>query len=131
MTSGRQHAALCQLSAIRYRAVQAEMAEIVGREDGLRRNLAQLTAQKRARFDNQSYDADTALRGGADIRWHRWVDQRRATINAELAQVLAQKAECRRKMQSAFGRDQAMQALQTQAKASAKQLRQRRDRYES
>jgi hypothetical protein len=131
MTDDRHLAALCALSAISYRAAQAEMAELMTREEGLRRNLDQLVLQRQARFEGGLDPSDTALRGGADMRWQRWVDQRRAVINAELALVLAQRSECRRRLQHAFGKDQAIQMLHAEAKSRVKQLRQRRDLYES
>ena len=125
-----QAAQLTQLSAIRFRAAQAEMAQLRLREDRLRSNLAQLIQQKETQADAMR-DGAAAIVAGADVRWHQWVDQRRTVINAELAQVRALQEGCRAKLSNAFGRDQAVQDLNAKLTAEAKFAQQRRKSYES
>ncbi|MFQ1700444.1 hypothetical protein ACJ5NV_07595 [Loktanella agnita] len=131
MKQSKDMAGLIQISELQYRTAQADMARIRTREEDLRRKLAQLIESKSAQaIATQRSDA-AALIAGADIRWHRWVDQRRAAINAELAQVLALKENSRVRLQNAFGRDRAMQKLSEQMLKSQKAKHTRRQSYES
>ena len=131
MSGKRDISALTELAGLRFRAVQAEMAEILKREAALRRNLEQLTQSKAAQSEALQRVDQPALIAGADIRWQRWVDQRRTTINTELAQVLAQKENCRLKLTGAFGRDQAAQALHKRQHDADRIRQRRRTDYES
>lgn len=131
MNDPRQLAKLQHMTGLKFRATQSEMATLRAREAALRRNLEHLVQTRRTQAQAPRAADDAALVAGADIRWHRWVDQRRAVINHELAQVLAQKAACRVRLQKAFGKDQAAQALQKQAEAVVRQRVMRRAAYES
>lgn len=99
---------LAVITGLALRAAQAEMAEFKAREADLRQRLIDLAAQKTR--DPRPHD-DPALIAEADLRWQRWVDQRRAAVNAELAQVLAQIDSRQQKLRGLFGRDQAARAL--------------------
>lgn len=122
---------LAALSGLTFRAAQARMAKLLAREADLRRNLAQLTESRSAQARASRAPNEAALVAGADIRWHHWVDQRRAIINTELAQVLALQDNCRVALKQAFGRDQAAQTLLRNAAQSEKVKKQRRTLYES
>ncbi len=122
---------LVALSGISFRAAQARMAELLAREADLRRNLAQLTESRSAQANAPRAPDEAALVAGADIRWHHWVDQRRATINMELAQVLALQDNCRFALKKAFGRDQVAQSLLQQTLDADQQKKRRRTSYES
>lgn len=122
---------LVDLSAVSFRAAQAKMAELLTREAGLRRNLAQLTDSRAAQAKAPRQSDEAALIAGADIRWHHWVDQRRAVINTELAQVLALQEKCRAQLVRAFGRDQVAQTLLGQLVEADQVKKQRRADYES
>ncbi len=122
---------LVALSGISFRAAQARMAELLAREVDLRRNLAQLTESRSAQANAPRAPDEAALVAGADIRWHHWVDQRRATINMELAQVLALQDNCRFALKKAFGRDQVAQSLLQQTLDADQQKKRRRTSYES
>ncbi|MDX8352876.1 hypothetical protein [Cognatiyoonia sp. IB215182] len=122
---------LADIAGLAYRAAQADMARIMQKEADLCRNLAQLTESKASLARTPRRSDDAAMIAGADIRWHRWVDQRRATINAELAQVRASKDYYQSKLRLAFGKDQAARALLDRAVLAAKRDRSRRADYES
>ncbi|PRY77609.1 hypothetical protein CLV80_10592 [Yoonia maritima] len=122
---------LSQLTGLMLRSVQSDMAELSQREADLRRNLAQLVQTKRARAAAQSSIVDVAILAGADVRWLHWVDQRRATINTELAQVLAQQEACRAKLKNVFGRDQAVHEIVKRMQSDSRILHQRRAYYVS
>lgn len=131
MKQSKDMAGLIQISELQYRTAQADMARIRAREEDLRRKLAQLIESKSAQAITTQRPDAAALIAGADIRWHRWVDQRRAAINAELARVLALKENSRVRLQTAFGRDRAMQKLSEQMLKSQKAKHTRRQSYES
>ncbi len=131
MTRKHQLDGLKQLSGLQFRAAQAEMAELLRRESALRQNLEQLIQSKSRQVQASRPSDDAALIAAADIRWHQWVDQRRATINTELAQILALKENCRVKLKRAFGRDQVTQTLHHQTVQSQKRALQRKQDYES
>lgn len=119
------------LSGLQFRAAQSEMAALLRREARLRQNLAQLTESKHAHARAKRAPDDAALVAGADIRWQQWVDQRRATINGELAQVLVLKDGCLQRLRIAFGRDQAVAGLQKHHARTEQQRLRRKDSYES
>ncbi len=131
MTDSSKLDKLRALSGLQFRAAQAEMAAILRREEGLRQNLAQLTQSKQSQARAPRAPDDAALVAGADIRWQQWVDQRRATINGELAQVLVLKENCKHKLKIAFGRDQAVNGLQKKHVQSRQQWVRRKESYES
>lgn len=122
---------LRQVAAMKLQAVQADLARLSAQEAALRDNLIQLQDSKRARAVALQQGSDTAHIAGADMHWHQWADQRRSLINTELAQVLAQKAECLRQLQQAFGKEQAIITLMKTAKAQVVQDAARRKSYES
>lgn len=122
---------LVNLSGLSFRAAQARMAELLTREADLRRNLELLTESRTVQAHAPRTSDEAALKAGADIRWHQWVDQRRATINTELAQVLALQEHCRIALARTFGRDQVAQSLLRQTKQADLAKRQRRSSYES
>jgi hypothetical protein len=122
---------LGRLTRLALQAAQAEMRALTDKENALRENLAQLTAQKTDLARIARASDDPALIAGADLRWQYWVDGRRAAINLELAQVLAQRDDCRHRLRLAFGRDQAAIALHRLADLSARQIAKRKAAYES
>ncbi len=119
---------LQHLTGLALHAARSEMASLRAREADLREKLLTLAAQKQRAPRTTD---DPALVAGADLRWQYWVDQRRAAINAELAQVLAQSETCRLRLRATFGRDQAASALADQARTVEKQRAARTADYES
>ncbi|HEV8034698.1 hypothetical protein [Yoonia sp.] len=118
--------ALVQVSALRFQADQARLAQLLAKERDLRKNLQDLVRQRNARAASATRADDPATIAGADVQWHAWVDQRRKTINTELAQLLAQKSDCLARVQRSFGQDQAAQELLKKV-----QMARLRPRYES
>ena len=131
MNRKQQLAGLQQLSGLQFRITRAEMTDLVHKEMALRQNLEQLIQSKANQAQAKRNSDEAALIAGADIRWHQWVDQRRAKINMELAQILALKENSRTKLRRAFGRDQVTQSLHKQAVQSEKHTLQRKQDYES
>lgn len=110
MSELKRMRALKMLTAAQFSRVQSQLAGLTAKENRLRDNLAQLVNDKRKTAERSDL-SDVARAAGADIRWHKWVDERRAVINIELAQVLSRKLECQRKLRRAFGKDQALDVL--------------------
>ena len=122
---------LAQLTALEFRSAMAEITQLAQREAGLRQNLDQLLQSKHERANAVISPNEAAFAAGADVRWLQWVDQRRAVINTELAQVMAFKENYRAKLTKAFGRDQAVQALLKKLQQDQKLSEARRGHYES
>jgi len=129
MNDTKQITNIKQLTGLNFRAAQSEMAALLQQEARLRTNLADLIESRRARAMQSGLPDDPAMIAGADLRWHRWVDQRRAIINGELAQILSAKESCRAKLQRAFGRDQAAQAMSEREARAQLQISKRRSDY--
>ena len=110
--------ALVQVSGLKFQADQAKLAQLHAKERALRQNLQDLVQQRNARATSPTRADDPATIAGADVQWHAWVDQRRKTINTELAQLLAQKADFQARLKRSFGQDQAAQALLKQMQAA-------------
>lgn len=102
---------LCSLTALSLDAAQIRLAQLKHREAGLRENLASLIAERTAFATATQGPDDAAMAAGAAIRWHQWVDQRRASINRELLQLRIQIVEAEQTLRHVFGRDQAAQSL--------------------
>lgn len=131
MTEATRLQALGKVSRLKYQSLQGEMAQLLHRELGLRENLRQLVASRTLRHGETLQQSDPALKAGADIRWHKWVDERRAVINTELAQVIGQKEHCRARLQRSFAQDQAVHALMKQSISQEQLIRERRAGYVS
>lgn len=123
--------ALTKIADLKYQSMQLKMAKLLQQEHALRQNLQQLTEQKTSSATTQEPGSGLAALAAVDLRWHRWVDQRRTIINLELAQVLAQQEELRLKLQQAFGKSQVVQTLAVRAAAARRQAAVRRTDYES
>lgn len=123
----KQLKGLRDLARLQFQARQREMAELRQQEAALRQNLADLLGDRAARDAAKAGAADPAMRAGADVRWHVWIDQRRAVINQELAKVRARMAALEPKLRRAFGKDLVAQQLQKTALEDARQEAARRD----
>lgn len=118
MMDAKRLKALVALSGMRFQADQAKLAQLQAKERALRQNLQDLVQQRRARSLSATDTVDPATIAGADVQWHSWVDQRRKTINAELAQLLAQIADSQARLRKSFGQDQAAQQLLAKVQAA-------------
>ena len=116
--------ALLVLAETRFAAVQAQLAALTRQETALREQLASLA---RDRAEQSGRDAaDAAVRAGADVRWHRWIDSRRLLLNQELAQLRARRLRQVKVVKAAFGRKEALVALAARVRAADRQQRARR-----
>lgn len=124
-------AGLQDVTRLALRVAETELGQLKAKENGLRRNLADLVDRKSYFAQMPRRPDDPALISGAEIRWQQWADQRRGMINTELAQILVQIDQAQSRLHWAFGRDQAAQALARQAVKDGALRRMRRLSYES
>lgn len=112
MNNRKSLAKLSQIASIKFDAEKAKMATILEREIALRDGLRRLDDSRRVHILKLPQIGDPAALAGADLQWYQWIDQRRAILNTELAQVLALKDAHQKSLRGAFGRDQAINGLQ-------------------
>jgi hypothetical protein len=117
---------LARLARLAHAAAEQRMGVLRRREDELRGTLAELDAARRDRAAATAGQIDPALQAGQDLRWHRWIDGRRQTLNAELARVLAGQAQVRAELARDFGRKEAIESLRRDALAAQQKARERR-----
>ena len=116
---------LHQLSALKYHHSQQQLSEILRRENALRTELIKLRGYV---SQMNSLPAEQAqMRAiGADVIWLRWVTKTQASLNIELAQVMAQKEGHMARHRMALGKVQVSQSLALADKE--KLARSRRDK---
>lgn len=107
------------------------MSSLLKREADLKESLQRMTQGRDLQAEQIRDTEEPAWIAGADVRWHRWIDQRRSIINAELAQVRALQYQQRSKMALAFGKQQVILSLNKQEIASSKLKFERRKDYKS
>ena len=110
MRPAEEMAALARLAGLASDAAEARLAAHLRRAAELRNSLAALEGERRERATSLT-EADPALRAGADLRWHHWIDSRRALLNAELARSLAEADRARAAVRQAFGKKMASEAV--------------------
>lgn len=105
-----------------YLREHAKVKPILDREAQLRGKLSMLKQQVEDSREilNQSHEMKAL---GVDLQWQRWHTNARRDINQELAQVTAQKLRAMDKLRHAFGRKHAVETMETQYKADAKEKR--------
>lgn len=124
-------AALGTLLDARKRASEAKLRQIRDRETDLIRLLNTLAAtRRRTMADQHGGDAATVAYRN-DIAHQRWIDQRRAAINIELAQVRALIDIAQSDLHRHFARQQALQHLVIKQKSDALLQARRRADYGS
>ncbi len=131
MSQAKRLQALTKVTNLRLQADKATLAKVLAKEADLRRNLQDLGRLRDKRMDTDLASYDAAFVAAADLNWQLWIDERRNTINAELAKTLAQKEECKATLRKSFGKDQAAQSLERAGRAALKMVADRRARYES
>lgn len=116
---------LQKVAKARLSALQVAFSDLSLKEARLRENLQQLVA-KRQTLTERTAELDPARNAGADVRWFKWVEDRRAVINTELAQLAAKKLQLQQKMRRAFGKEQVFQDLIKRQTVTENQKRVRR-----
>ena len=120
---------LAQLRALtdaKFVAVQSEMAALQQKERAVRAQLSDLVVRRAAAAQRLQGGEDAAAAAGADVRWHRWIDQRRKKLNQELSAILSDKVAIRVQLQKSFGRNEALRLLGLRLKEIARLEQSRR-----
>ncbi len=94
-----------------FRAAQSEVSRIKEEQRALRAQLQDLNDQRAASLTNRPVEGDAAIVAGADVRWQRWIDQRKTEINLQLANLAAEQPKALAKLKKAFGRKEALAQL--------------------
>lgn len=110
---------------------QAEMAALKQAETALRDHITALAQARHDRATETATDLDHAIRSGVDMRWHTWIDQRRAALTTELARNLAAQENARAGLAQAVGRNEAVLELIDRTRAARAQALARRASYTS
>lgn len=121
--NGRDLAMLGALSEARLDRERARLQGVLAQEARLRAMLSRLDAQAGAARALPAPALD-GLRGiGADLSWQGWVARQRATLQMELAMVLARKEQALPALRQAFGEAEAALALDARARAATRRNR--------
>lgn len=107
---------LCRLADALYQREARTLATLSAREQKIRAAIAAVNAAGEGLQTGDLEQSGLYARSGADTAWLTWAGQRKTTYNAELAQVLVQKAHELENVRQAFGRQEALRLLQERAK---------------
>jgi len=113
------------------RASQTKLHHIMTREATLSRLLNELSERKGAGALPDLSATRTALEFQNDLSHLRWVDQRRAVINIELAQVRAMADMARQDLSQHLGRQNALDQVKSRQAAKDRRIAERRATYGS
>lgn len=121
----RQHwRQLSDITKAQFQAEQARLSELVAKENGLRERLEELRQTRMQSMDHGVMDSAQYAIGG-DILWQAWLSQKKAMLDAELAQVLAQKSYLLDSVRLAFAKDASVQDLLAETEIEARHDRAR------
>lgn len=116
---------LASATEARYRAAQAEVSTLKAREAAARQMVRDL--DEMARSETLRAAVTPAMRAiGADLRWQGWTATRRASLQIQLAQILAAQGQAQRKMALAHAQKEAAGLLHAQERRDAAKTRARR-----
>ena len=117
---------LAEVLALRATHARTVLAGIQAQENRLRMALKALERPARPEPDHDE-EEDRSLRNAeVELRWQRWAEARRIALQFELAQVLARKADAKRAVARAIGKEAALAAVVIDAKTKAHRKRARR-----
>ncbi len=116
MTSAKDLKQISPLLEAVHKAEEAKLARITKAEIRLRAQLEELQKARQLSVQDRPVESDAARRAGADVVWQTWIDQRRAEINFELAQLAAKKPAAIAALKLAFGRKDAIRQMTKRVK---------------
>ena len=103
-----------------FQAEQLKMTKIVERISGLKQQLCDL--DRPDVFDPMT----TASRGGADILWETWAQDRKVLIHQEIAIAARDREAAKGALIAALSKLEAAKQIESRAIAAARQLKARR-----
>ncbi len=113
---------LVTLTSLVRDAAEAELARLVRKDRDLCEALDRLRADRSRSREVLPDLPDPATRAGAEVAWHRWIEERSAAINRERARLQIQIAHARSRFSEALGRQNAMKEI---AEVESQQRRRR------
>lgn len=114
---------LHQLSGLLRDQRLADLRNLMSREDALRREIANIFEMRKTAFQASGDAAAMRQQLGADQAWHDWLGRRVATLNLELAQVLARKESLQIAARRAVAQDETLAELDRKARQDARAKR--------
>ncbi len=126
--------ALSEITALmdmQVNASQARLRQVRLREEALLALLVELDQQKQLTATRDATSTAQIVDFQNDVQLRRWVDQRRASVNGELAQVRALIAMAQEDLAKHFARQQAAEKLADTAKTAAITVAKRKTYYGS
>ena len=94
-----------------FEAARAKISSIAAQEVAIKEQLSSLVGERNSVAKNPIGSEDAAFAAGASVRWHRWIDQRRKTLNMELARLRAEKLAARKALHRSFGRNESLRLI--------------------
>lgn len=113
----RQIARLQEVLEASFQAEQARLSEVSRRIEAVQ---GQLAALHRTRDVEAESDLSPAAIAKADMRWRAWVEQRRRSLNNELARLMTEREARRADLATAFGKRQAAEGMLAQLTEEAR-----------
>lgn len=106
-----------------FQAEQAKMARIIAR-------MRELSQQLQSLEHPQSFDpSHAASLGGADVRWERWVEDRKVLIQRELALAARDREQAKDHVIAALSKLEAAKQMEARASSDARQTVFRRSQW--
>ncbi len=97
-------------------------------EDRVKALLAELDSVRLERTGSASREPDPAARAGADPRWQLWAEDRRRSLNLDLARLRVQREGIKSDLARALGRNDVSQKIVEATRfARLDELRKRQD----
>lgn len=115
-------ARLLPLFEMAYEVEQMKVAKITAKMDRLRRQLSALDRPK----DTTAGTLTAAVVAGADLRWEKWAQDRKALINRELAKAARDREQAKTGLIKALSKREAAKQMQSVAMRDLERLTQRR-----
>jgi len=116
-------AALCEVAEARRRKIEAELAALKQREAQMRALLDEMAGQIRDGIRHHSAEMDSMKSLGAHQAWADFARRRRAALNRDLANLIADRLECEDRLRRQIGETDAFDALLTEARQARKKTR--------
>ena len=98
-----------------FQAEMQKMSIVNAQEAEIRKKLSELDDHRQKNQSLPGSEFHGIREIGADVLWNAWVSRTRQELMLQLAQILAQKARMRSKLQTAFGKKEASSELLGQA----------------
>lgn len=119
---------LTKLNRTKY---EGELSNLNRQESDLQSTLVQINHAFSSRAAERARGDDVARMAAVDTKWQAWVEQRRVSINQEIASLRVEIDQAEQRLRAAFGQDEALEQVTKQQALQLRKTRQRAEDYES